>query len=177
MAGEPLVAAGADQPRQWALPTGSREVSGEDEKTLLSEIADGAVPKPELLGLNEWIRWRKSHGRRPRMPLGASRPAHARRREHAAAWRDGGIVRTGLACWRLKRLESLRSRKTRRSGIRAGHRRSAVWSRPSRLRKPQRRIQRQSAASARIPEAANARGLPAPEAFAAPGTPGAGRGS
>eukprot|EP00969_Alexandrium_andersonii_P129146 5706621-Alexandrium_andersonii.AAC.1 len=69
MAGEPIVAAGADQPRQRILPIGSREVSGEDEKTLLGEIADGAIPKPELLGVNEWIRWRKSHGGRPRMPL------------------------------------------------------------------------------------------------------------
>eukprot|EP00969_Alexandrium_andersonii_P152593 6747525-Alexandrium_andersonii.AAC.1 len=69
MLGEP-VAAGADQPRQRILPTGVREVSGDDEKTLLAEIADGVVPKPELLEFNEWSQRCKGPGKRPAKALG-----------------------------------------------------------------------------------------------------------
>eukprot|EP00969_Alexandrium_andersonii_P054896 2419305-Alexandrium_andersonii.AAC.1 len=64
MANEP-VAAGADQPRQRILPASIREVSGDDEKALLAEIADGRIPKPELLEFNEWTQWRKGPGKRP----------------------------------------------------------------------------------------------------------------
>eukprot|EP00969_Alexandrium_andersonii_P186284 8229511-Alexandrium_andersonii.AAC.1 len=64
MANEP-VAAGADQPRQRILPAGIREVSGDDEKALLAEIADGGIPKPELLEFNKWTQWRKGPGKRP----------------------------------------------------------------------------------------------------------------
>eukprot|EP00969_Alexandrium_andersonii_P091773 4050837-Alexandrium_andersonii.AAC.1 len=64
MANEP-VAAGADQPRQRILPADIREVSGDDEKSLLAGIADGVIPKPELLEFNEWAQWRKGPGKRP----------------------------------------------------------------------------------------------------------------
>eukprot|EP00969_Alexandrium_andersonii_P300892 13302398-Alexandrium_andersonii.AAC.1 len=56
---------GADQPRQRILSAGIREVSGDDERSLLAEIADGAIPKPELLEFNDWTQWRKGPGRRP----------------------------------------------------------------------------------------------------------------
>eukprot|EP00969_Alexandrium_andersonii_P125151 5532271-Alexandrium_andersonii.AAC.1 len=74
MADEPNVAAGADQPRQRILPAGRREISGEDERSLLDGIADGAIPRPELISYNAWVSWRKSHGQRPRMPLGDPTP-------------------------------------------------------------------------------------------------------
>eukprot|EP00969_Alexandrium_andersonii_P094960 4194425-Alexandrium_andersonii.AAC.1 len=84
MLGEPI-AAGAGQPRQRILPTGVREVSGDDEKALLAEIADGQISKPELLEFNDWIRRRKGPGKMPAKALGdqeATMPG-----EESSLWR------------------------------------------------------------------------------------------
>eukprot|EP00969_Alexandrium_andersonii_P024977 1090696-Alexandrium_andersonii.AAC.1 len=65
MADEPDVAAEAGPPRQRILPTGRREITGEDDRSLLDAIAEGAIPRPELSSYNAWISWRRSHGQRP----------------------------------------------------------------------------------------------------------------
>ena len=51
------------------LEEGQREVTGTD--TSLAEcIADGSVPKPDILDWRDWLVWRKSAGKRPRLALG-----------------------------------------------------------------------------------------------------------
>ena len=47
-----------------ALPAAERQVSQSD-RTLLEEIAAGAIPQPELQEFNDWQRWRRDVGRRP----------------------------------------------------------------------------------------------------------------
>ena len=103
MADEPIVAAGADQPRQRILPAGRREISGEDERSLLDGIAAGAIPRPELTSYNDWISWRRSRGQRPRMPLGDPTPTAPA--EDGILWR--GVMEALYGPnWRLDLLEA-----------------------------------------------------------------------
>ena len=103
MADEPDVAAEADPPRQRILPTGRREITGEDEQSLLDAIAEGVIPRPELTSYNAWISWRRSHGRRPRMPLGDREPTTPG--EESAFWR--GVMEALYGPnWRLDLLEA-----------------------------------------------------------------------
>ena len=61
----------------------AREVS-ETDRTLMQEILDRKVAKPELMGFNAWQKWRKEVGRRPtRAEDGRSTTP----REEADLWR------------------------------------------------------------------------------------------
>ena len=54
------------------MEEGQEEVTGTD--TPLAEcIADGSVPKPDILDWRDWLVWRKSAGKRPRLGLRGSR--------------------------------------------------------------------------------------------------------
>ena len=61
----------------------AREVS-KTTRTLMQEILDQKVAKPELMGFNAWQKWRKEVGKRPtRAEDGKSTTS----REEAALWR------------------------------------------------------------------------------------------
>ena len=67
------------------LEEGQREVTGTD--TSLAEcIADGSVPKPDILDWRDWLVWRKSAGKRPRLGLGD--PSATTLKQESVLWRS-----------------------------------------------------------------------------------------
>ena len=61
-----------------------REVTASDD-SLLEEIEAGRVPRPALLGFNDWVSWRAGEGRRPAIKHGD--PRSTTPGEEAALWR------------------------------------------------------------------------------------------
>ena len=60
-----------------------REVSGTEE-SLADAISAQTVPKPPLMPFNDWQKWRRDEGKRPRRPVDESTTSS---RFEAALWR------------------------------------------------------------------------------------------
>ena len=67
------------------LEEGTREVSGTNA-SLAACIADGSVPKPKLLDWQDWLKWRKGPGMRPRRDRGD--PDTTALKQESVLWRS-----------------------------------------------------------------------------------------
>ena len=67
------------------LEEGTREVSGTNA-SLAACITDGSVPKPKLLDWQDWLKWRKGPGMRPRRDRGD--PDTTALKQESVLWRS-----------------------------------------------------------------------------------------
>ena len=63
---------------------GTREVSGTNA-SLAACIADGSVPTPKLIDWQDWLKWRKGPGMRPRQDRGG--PDSTALKQESVLWR------------------------------------------------------------------------------------------